>query len=61
MPLLRALDWGEAGELSATAISIVWSCEDRSIVRQPLHAVRRMEGAEAALYALHHHIPDHLA
>ena len=58
-----ALDGGEAGfEIERHRdLDRLVSREDRSIVRQPLHAMRCTEGAKAALYALNHHVPDHLA
>ena len=64
MPLLSGLSTGvkQGSRLSAKAISIgLVSCEDRSIVRQPLHPMRRADASKAALDALDHHVADHLA
>ena len=35
--------------------------EDRAVVGEPLHRVRRAESAEPLLDAAHHHVADHLA
>jgi hypothetical protein len=59
----RAFDWGDTrdeverqGDLDSPA-----GGEDRTIVGEPLHRMRRPERAETLLDAADHHVTDHLA
>src|SRR5215469_16080915 len=59
----RAFDRGETrGEVKRQGdLDGLVGSEDRAIVREPLHRVRRANCAKALLDALNHHIADHLA
>jgi hypothetical protein len=60
---LRILDRREAGlEIERQSdLDRLVSCKDRSLVREPLHPMRRPDASKSALDALDHHVADHLA